>query len=202
MDPATGSPNSSPDYCCQALQHQYESVFASPRPQWKVEDLKEHFKEDDQAIDSLADITFTQSDIEKACLSLSSSSAAGPDGVPAVLLKSCRKQLSLPLYYLWRGSLDCGSIPAETLLVIICPIHTGGSRSIPKQYRPVALTSHLIKVFERVLRKALVTHIEQNNLLPDGQHGSRPMRSTLKQLLTHWDVGLASSWTQAADKRQ
>ena len=34
----------------------------------------------------------------------------------------------------------------------------------------------------------LVSHIEKNNLLPDGQHGSRPMRSTLTQLLAHWDV--------------
>ena len=92
------------------------------------------------------------------------------------------------MYYLWRGSLDCGSIPVETLLVIICPIHKGGSRSLPKQYRPVALTSHLIKIFERVLRRALVSHIEKNNLLPDGQHGSRPMRSTLTQLLAHWDA--------------
>ena len=72
--------------------------------------------------------------------------------------------------------------------MIICPIHKGGSRSLPKQYRPVALTSHLIKIFERVLRGVLVSHIEQNNLLPDGQHGSRPMRSTLTQLLAHWDV--------------
>ena len=188
MDPASGSPNSSPDYCCQALQQQYESVFAAPRPQWKVDSLEEHFKECDVVTDTLSDITFTKSDIEEACLQLSASSAAGPDGVPAVLLKTCRKQLSLPLYYLWRGSLDCGTIPAETLLVIICPIHKGGSRSLPKQYRPVALTSHLIKIFERVLRKALVSHIEQNNLLPDGQHGSRPMRSTLTQLLAHWDV--------------
>ena len=90
-----------------------------------------------------------------------------------------------------EGSLDCGVIPAETLLVIICPIHKGGSRSLPKQYRPVALTSHLIKVFERVLREALVAHIELNDLLPNGQHGSRATRSTLTQLLSHWDVILA-----------
>ena len=188
MDPATGSPNSSPDYCCQALQQQYDSVFAAPRPQWVVGSLQDHFKVDDQASGGLSDISFTKSDIEKACLQLSSSSAAGPDGVPAVLLKTCRKQLCLPLYHLWRGSLDCGTIPAETLLVIICPVHKGGSRSLPKQYRPVALTSHLIKIFERVIRKVLVAHIEENNLLPDGQHGSRPMRSTLTQLLAHWDV--------------
>ena len=83
--------------------------------------------------------------------------------------------------------MDCGVIPVETLLVTICPIHKGGSRSVPKQYRPVALTSHLIKVFERVVRLALVAHIEEHNLLPEGQHGSRAMRSTLTQLMSHWD---------------
>ena len=81
--------------------------------------------------------------------------------------------------------MNCGVIPVETLLVTICPIHKGGS--VPKQYRPVALTSHLIKVFERVVRLALVAHIEQHNLLPDGQHGSRARRSTLTQLMAHWD---------------
>ena len=83
--------------------------------------------------------------------------------------------------------MDSGSIPLELLLVLICPLHKGGSRSVPKNYRPVALTSHLIKVFERVMRKALVSHIESSGILPDGQHGSRAMRSTLTQLLSHWD---------------
>ena len=57
--------------------------------------------------------------------------------------------------------MDTGTIPKELLLVQICPIHKGGSRSIPKNYRPVALTSHLIKVFERVVRKNLVEHLEK-----------------------------------------
>ena len=84
--------------------------------------------------------------------------------------------------------MDSGSIPDELLLVLICPIHKGGSKSSPKNYRPVALTSHLIKVFERVLRRALVRHIESNTILPEGQHGSRAFRSTLTQLLSHWDT--------------
>ena len=103
------------------------------------------------------------------------------------MLKKCRKELSTPIYHLWRSSLDSGVIPTELLLVLICPVHKGGTRSAPKNYRPVALTSHLIKVFERVVRHALVSHIERHGLLPDGQNGSRAMRSTLTQLLSHWD---------------
>ena len=106
------------------------------------------------------------------------------------MLKTCRNEFARPLYALWRSSLDTGIIPTELLLVLICPIHKGGrgSRVIPKNYRLVALTSHLIKVFERVLREALVSHIERLGLLPDGQHGSRAMRSPLTQVLSYyWD---------------
>ena len=59
-------------------------------------------------------------------------------------------------------------IHPQLLLVLIIPIHKCGSRSAPKNYRPGALTSHLIKVCERVLRHALVQHIEKLGLLPDG----------------------------------
>ena len=51
-------------------------------------------------------------------------------------------------------------------------------------------TGHIVKVFERVLRQALATHLERNNLLSDGQHGFRAMRSTLTQLLFYWDTML------------
>ena len=96
----------------------------------------------------LSDIAFTEADVEIACSELSSSSAAGADGVPASLLKTCRKELRKPLYTLWRASLDQGLIPPDLLLVLVCPVHKGGSRGSPKNYRPVALTSHINKVFE------------------------------------------------------
>ena len=186
MDPSTNTPNPSPDFAAEALRRQYDSVFAVPRPAWAVSDRAEHFR-GEEGDESLSDIQFSAADIEKACSELKGTAAPGPDGVPASLLKNCRKQLSKPLYILWRSSLDCGVIPVELLLVMICPIHKGGSRAVPKNYRPVALTSHLIKVFERVLRRGLVSHIERLGILPDGQHGSRAMRSTLTQLLSHWD---------------
>ena len=140
---------------------------------------------------SLTDIEFTEDDIVAACSELNAGSAAGADGIPASLLKICRKELSRPLYILWRASLDRGLIPADLLLVLISPVHKGGSRSLPKNYRPVALTSHVVKVFERVVRKALVKHLEENYLLPNGQHGFRSSRSTLTQLLTYWDTILS-----------
>ena len=162
-------------------------MHAPPRPAWSVSNFSEHFKAEESENGELSDLNFSHEDIERACSELKGTAAPGPDGVPALLLKTCRKELSKPLYVFWRSSLDSGTIPEELLLVLISPIHKGGSRAVPKNYRPVALTSHLIKVFERVMRRVLVDHIERQGLLPDGQHGSRALRSTLTQLLTHWD---------------
>ena len=51
----------------------------------------------------------------------------------------------------------------------------------------MSLTSHLIKLFERVLRKKLVKFIEENDILIDSQYGFRAGRSTVTQLLEHLD---------------
>ena len=71
--------------------------------------------------------------------------------------------------------------------MLISPVHKNGSRGVAKNYRLVTLTSHIVKVFERVIRHALVSHLERHGLLPTGQHGFRAMRSTLTQLLSYWD---------------
>ena len=74
-------------------------------------------------------------------------------------LKTRRREIRRPLYVLWRASLDQGLIPEDLLLVLISPVHKGGSRGIPKNHRPIALTSHVVKVFERVVRRALIKHL-------------------------------------------
>ena len=140
---------------------------------------------------SIGNIHFTEADIVEACKSMKANSAAGPDGVPAALLKNCAEQLSQPLHHMWSKSLEQGHIPQELLAATITPIHKGGSRALPKQYRPVALTSHMIKVFERVIRKYITTFLEQNSLMASAQHGFRGKRSTLTQLLDHYDEILA-----------
>jgi hypothetical protein len=127
----------------------------NPREEWQVPDVKSVFSGNSDVF--LSNIDFTEEDIMKACGELKANSAAGADGVPAALLKNCRKELKRPLHFLWRSSSDSGIIPADLLLVLISPVHKGGSRRVAKNYRPVALTSHIVKVFERVVRRSCVS---------------------------------------------
>ena len=118
---------------------------------------------------------------------LSPTSAAGPDGVPAILLMNCRLVISRPLALLWGKSLQDGKIPAICKTANIVPIHKGKSRAVPANYRPVALTSQLIKIFEKVVRRKIVSHLDRHNSFNISQHGFRAGRSCVSQLLSHFD---------------
>ena len=187
IDPSSGLPNPDPDFTAEQLSEQYSSVFVQPRAEWAVPSPPEFFATE-SAQNKITDFNFTEQDIVRACKELKPDSAPGPDGIPAELLRTARAELARPLHILWRASLDHGSIPPELLLVQVCPLHKGGSRSVAKNYRPVALTSHTTKVFERVVRRVLVSHLEEHGHLPDGQHGFRAGRSCLTQLLSFWDT--------------
>ena len=88
---------------------------------------------------------------------------------------------------LWKQSFDTGQIHHSFLLQLITPIHKGGSKFPPVNYRPVSLTSHLIKIFERVIQKKLVEYLEQHNLISSSQHGFRRGHSCLSELLDHYN---------------
>ena len=64
---------------------------------------------------------------------------------------------------------------------------TDSKRENPASWRPVSLTSLVVKTLERVLRKQIVSYIEENQLTDPDQHGSRKHRSCLSQLLEHHD---------------
>ena len=123
----------------------------------------------------------------KAIYDLSSTAAAGHDRYPALLLKNCKHALAKHLYLTWRESLDSGHIPQLLKMGHIIPIHKGKSKGVSANYRPVTLTSHLVKLFEKVPRNSIIKYTEENNLFNPGQHGFRLGRSCLSQLVAHYD---------------
>ena len=156
----------------------------------KIKDPKHFFKSTDKEI-GLENVHFTDNDVRDAIDQLSAKAAAGPDGVLALLLKKCRDSLSRPLTILWKTSLKTGEIPNIFRTAFVTPIHKPStSRCKAENYRPVSLTSHLIKTFERVLKKSLQNYNEVTLALEDGQHGFRARRSCLSQMLEHNDTVL------------
>ena len=176
---------------CESFKVQYESVFTTPKQEKKVTCPWEFFK--DVQDSDLCDIDFNESDIIEALKELQNSAAPGPDNFPAIVLKMCSKELVKPLYILLRTSLTTGTVPDVFKEAAISPIFKGGSicKGQAKNYRPIALTSHIMKVFEKVVRKKIVNFFDENNSFNVNQHGFRSGRSCLSQLLAHYDYILS-----------
>ena len=165
------------------LQSQYVSVFSDPA----LCSAEEATKDIPSTHVSLDELDFTPACIEAALAELDPYAGAPSGDIPAVILSKCRKQLAYPLWLLWNHSFCEGTVPACLKRQQITPVFKKGSRMEAKNYRPVALTSHIIKTFERVVRNKVVEHLEGNSVLNDSQHGFRKNRSCLTQLLHHFD---------------
>ena len=165
----------------ESLADQYSSVFSIPNH------APPTINSSTNSDTLLSDVSITPDDIIAAIDELRASAASGPDGFPAILLKNCKHELAIPLAIMWNKSMETSYIPSSLQFNLITPNHKGGSKSIQANYRPVALTSHLIKIYEKVLRNKIAAFLASKNLLNKNQHGFRAGRSCLTQLIAHHD---------------
>ncbi|CAH8875329.1 unnamed protein product [Trichobilharzia szidati] len=79
--------------------------------------------------------------------------------------------------------------------MLISPIFKDGNRQLVSNYRPVSLTCSIAKVLEKLIRDQFLAHTEKHGLLAVEQHGFRPGRSCLTNLLL-----AREDWVEARDK--
>ena len=71
-----------------------------------------------------------------------------------------------------------------------------GTKTDPRNYRPVSLTSLICKTLEHILTSQIMKHLESNNILTDVQYGFRSMQSCEAQLFLTID-----DFARAVDKK-
>ena len=69
-----------------------------------------------------------------------------------------------------------------------------GDSSNVTNYRPIAITSVLFKIMEKVINEQVLHHLESNNLIHDRQYGFRQFRST-GDILAH----ITHKWNKALE---
>ena len=182
---ANGIIRTDPKNVADILQNQFSSVFSDPDspyikdPQFYPPYTEKLFIEYNMEV--------SDEDILEAIKEIKTDSACGPDSIPAILLKECAGSLCEPLKIIWTESMKTGIVPSYYKRAYVAPLHKKGSRAHAVNYRPVSLTSQVVKLYERFVRKAMVNYIEDNNILSSKQHGFRSGKSCLTQLLNHFD---------------
>jgi hypothetical protein len=158
------------------LNNQYASVFTKEDTA-TIPDLGSN------QIPKMDHPTITQFGVERLLANLDPNKAAGPDKLHPSFLKEVSTELS-PLYTrLFQKSLDEGYVPTQWRTADVSPIFKKGEKYDPANYRPVSLTAVTSKCLEHIVAKQIMSHMEDNGILTDSQHGFRAKRSCESQIL-------------------
>lgn len=86
----------------------------------------------------------------------------GLDGIGGHILKNCAVQLADIFCFIFRNSLCLYKVPHLWKESIIVPMPKNNVPKSLNEYRPVALTSLIMKIFERIVKDALLTMVQAN----------------------------------------
>ncbi len=137
-------------------------------------------------------ITVSEDEVQRALKRVNVRKAARPDGITGRVLRSCADQLAGLFTSIFNESLATSVVPTSFKKSIIIPVPKNNKPSCLNDYRPVALTSIVMKVFERLVKSHICSSIPVT--LDPLQFAYRPNRSTddaishiLHSSLTHID---------------
>ena len=142
------------------------------------------------------DLICTPSEVAKVLRYLNVNKACGPDGVSPQLLKECLMELAPSLTRPFNYSLSRGTLLIDWKTANVVPIFKSGEQTAVDNYRPVSLTSLVVKSLEHLTHNHIMSFLSDNKLLCDNQHGFRPLRSCVTQPLQ-----LVHEWLRILEER-
>ena len=128
-------------------------------------------------------LPFSEREFDSALKSCNDT-APGPDNIPYAMIKHVSKNTKLFIISIinriWRDS-DYPSLwELATMLAFLKP---GKDKFLATSYRPIALTSCLCKIMEKMVNVRLGWYLEKNGILTPEQCGFRRMHCTTDVLL-------------------
>ena len=131
----------------------------------------------------LIDCLFLSRVLRKFLSQIQPSKAAAPDAIPCRLLKELATELTPVLTLVFRQSLESGTLPSIWTTAFVTPVFKKGNRNEAENYRPVSLMCVTCKIFEHVICKHILNHLDRYQILTPLNHGFRTGHSCESQLL-------------------
>ena len=120
-------------------------------------------------------------ELTDAIRSLANGKAVGPDGLSVELFKitlngdpALRRRLLDIVVRIWRG----GEVLQQWKRAIIMVLHKKKDRTECGNYRGISLVAHAGKILLKIIARRPSEYCERVGILPEGQSGFRPNRST------------------------
>jgi hypothetical protein len=150
----------------------------------EIEDFISNVNNNEVSVNSPILVKFSKEQIGKIVNRLHTGKSSGIDEIPNEFLKFGGELLVNSLVDLFTIISDLETIPEEWGKGIIKPLHKSGTVFDIDNYRGIALTSNVYKVYSKVLEEIVMNYLEENNVLGDVQGAFRKGRRTEDHIFT------------------
>ena len=125
----------------------------------------------------------TLPELSSALHCMSSSHAAGRDGITVHMLRTTFAVVGPHLLKLVNTSIVSGELPLDWKAATVTPLYKKGNTADPGNYRPISILPVVAKLAERVVCSQLMHYLSSHHVLCPQQYGFRPGLSTEAALL-------------------
>ena len=167
------------------VKHFSELLNGAFTPDPALNDAIEQFlTENRDKVFNELDFTISMKEVQDALFAMKSNKAAGVDGLLNEMLKAGSSVLLPYLHKLFNAIFSSGNYPNSWRTNTLSPLHKKGDTHTPGNYRGIAVSTCISKLFLSILQKRLCTYSYDNNLIPDCQLGYKKKVSTADHILT------------------
>ena len=128
----------------------------------------------------------------KIITSLKNTKSCGTDNIDSYVIKLAKHELLPAITHIINLSISKKCFPEQWKLAKVVPLHKKENRTLPENYRPVALLCILSKILEKAVFLQMTSYLENNSILHPSHHGFRSSHSTCSALLEMYN-----SWLDA-----
>ena len=164
------------------------NVGALPYPGWTGgKQFPDWFNPHPDSPDDLLTHAYISTEmVEEQIKKANRASAAGPDDLPMLAFSVTAHIIAPILAVAFTLINQSGQIPEAFKQSKVKLIFKKKDKSDMANYRPIAMSNQIGKIWERCLNSMIILHLEANGLISNSQEGFRPNRGTDSNLNKMW----------------
>ena len=167
-------------------------VSAIPYPDWtgnkKYPDWFNPHPESPEQLLTHSQMYISTKMIKEQIKNSNRNAAAGPDDLPMLVFAVTADLIAPMLAVAFNLINQSGKVPRTFKETKVRMLYKKKDKRSMNNYRPLSLSNHIGKIWERCVNSFLIKHLEDHKLLSDYQDGFRPKRGTQTGLTKFWEL--------------